>query len=60
MKRIRIKLVKSKIGKKPFQIKTLEALGLRKISSVTEKEATPAVLGMVRAVSHMVEVEEIE
>ena len=48
MKRIRIKLVKSKIGKKPFQVKTLEALGLRKISSVTEKEATPAVLGMVR------------
>jgi len=59
MKRIRVKLVKSLIGRKPKQRKTVAALGLKKIGSVREKEATPAVLGMVRSVSHLVEVEEI-
>jgi large subunit ribosomal protein L30 len=35
-------------------------LGLRKIGSTTEQEATPAILGMVRIVSHLVSVEELE
>ncbi|MBN1518974.1 MAG: 50S ribosomal protein L30 [Spirochaetales bacterium] len=54
--KIQIKLVKSVIGRKPEQRATVRSLGLRKISSVTVKEATPAVLGMVAAVSHLVEV----
>ncbi|TFG85319.1 MAG: 50S ribosomal protein L30 [Spirochaetales bacterium] len=54
--KIEIKLVRSTIGRKPAQRATVRALGLRKISSVTVKEATPAVLGMVAAVSHLVEV----
>ncbi len=57
--KIRIKLVRSVIGRKPDQRKTVEALGLKKIGSVTEKEANPSILGMVRSVSHLLEVEEL-
>jgi large subunit ribosomal protein L30 len=32
---------------------------LKKIGSATEQEATPAILGMVRVVSHLVSVEEV-
>lgn len=57
--KIRITLTKSLIGRKPNQKKTAEALGLTKVSKSVEKEANPAILGMVRTISHMVEVEEI-
>lgn len=59
-KRIKIRLVRSTIGTLPAQRATVRALGLRKIGSVTEKDPNPAVLGMVRTVSHLVAVEEIE
>jgi large subunit ribosomal protein L30 len=59
-KRIKIRLVRSVIGTLPAQRATVRALGLRKIGSCTEKDSGPAVLGMVRAVSHLVAVEEIE
>ena len=52
-------MVKSVIGSKPNQRATVKALGLGKINSVTEKEATPAVLGMIQTVAHLVKVEEI-
>ena len=55
---IKIKLVRSTIGRKPEQRKTVKALGLRKVNSVVQKEATPQILGMIKAVSHLVEVEE--
>jgi large subunit ribosomal protein L30 len=59
MKKIRIRLVRSPIGSKPACRSTVTALGLRKLNSSTELEATPAVLGMVRVVSHLVLVEEV-
>ncbi len=59
MKKIRIRLVRSPIGAKPACRSTVTALGLRKLNSSTELEATPAVLGMVRVVSHLVLVEEV-
>jgi len=58
--KIRIKLVRSVIGSLPKQRDTVRALGLRKIGSSTEQEASPAVLGMVKVVSHLVSVEEIK
>lgn len=54
--KIEVKLVRSTIGRKPEQRATVRSLGLRKISSVAVHEATPAVLGMVAAVKHLVEV----
>jgi len=58
--KIRIKLVRSVIGSLPKQRATVRALGLRKIGSSTEQESSPAVLGMVKVVSHLVSVEEIK
>jgi large subunit ribosomal protein L30 len=57
--KIRITLVKSVIGTKPNQRKTVRSLGLRKIGSAVEQEQSPAVLGMVKTVAHLVKVEEI-
>lgn len=57
--RLKITLVKSPIGRKPNQRRTVEALGLRKINQSVEKEANDAIQGMVRTVSHLVRVEEI-
>jgi len=58
--KLKIKLVRSVIGSLPKQRATVRALGLRKIGSCTEQESTPAVLGMVKVVSHLVSVEEIK
>jgi large subunit ribosomal protein L30 len=58
--KIRIKLIRSLIGALPKQRATVRALGLRKIGSSTEQEASPAILGMVKAVSHLVSVEELK
>ena len=59
MQKIRVRLKNSPIGQKPQVRKTLKALGLGKLSSSVEHEATPQILGMVRAVAHLVEVEEL-
>jgi large subunit ribosomal protein L30 len=59
-KKIRVKLVRSTIGRKPQQRKTVKALGLGKLNTVVEKEVNPSVLGMVQSISHLVEVEEME
>lgn len=58
MAAIKVKLVRSKIGKTQKQKRTVEALGLRKIGQVVEKEDTPQIRGMINVVSHMVQVEE--
>ena len=59
-KKIKITLVKSVIGQKADKKATVRSLGLKKISSSVVKEDTPAVRGMVDAVSHLVTVEESE
>ena len=59
MKKIRITQVKSVIDRSERQKRTIEALGLRKLHSTVEVEATPQILGMVRKVNHLVRVEEI-
>lgn len=56
MAKILIKQVKSRINRSARQKKTLDALGLKKLNQVVEKEATPQVLGMVNTVRHLVEV----
>ena len=54
MATIKIKQIKSKIGYPVDQKRTLEALGLRKISQVVEVEDTPSVRGMIRKLRHLV------
>ncbi len=60
MAKIKIKQVRSKIDRPERQKRTLAALGLKKINQVVEQEATPQILGMVNAIKHLVEVEEIK
>ena len=57
MAKISVKQVKSAIGRTKTQKRMLEALGLKKLHQVVEHEATPSILGMVAAVSHLVEVQ---
>ncbi len=53
-----IKQVRSSIGKSKKQKLTLQALGLRKMHQVVEHTDSPSIVGMVKAVSHLVKVEE--
>ena len=57
MATIKVKQVRSAIGRTKTQKLTLESLGLRKLNQVVEHEATPSILGMVAAVKHLVEVQ---
>jgi large subunit ribosomal protein L30 len=59
MSKIRITQKKSKNGMPERQKRTLAALGLRKMHQSVEHEATPAILGMVEKVRHLVRTEEI-
>lgn len=59
VKKIRIKLVRSTIGKKPNHVATVKALGLGKLNSVVEKDLNPAILGQVQSIAHMVTWEEL-
>lgn len=56
MATIKIKQIKSRINCPKVQKDTLDALGLRKMNQVVEKQDTPAILGMVKRVRHLVEV----
>ena len=58
MNKIKIKQVKSRIGRPKDQRRTLDSLGLRRVNAIVEHKATPQILGMVKKVSHLVIVEE--
>jgi len=59
MAKIKITQVKSGIDRSERQKQTLIALGLKKLNSSKEVEATPQILGMVEKVHHLVKVEEL-
>lgn len=59
MKKIKITQVKSAIDRPERQKRTLVALGLTKMHATKEVEANPQILGMVRAVNHLLKIEEI-
>ncbi|MBQ6747999.1 MAG: 50S ribosomal protein L30 [Paludibacteraceae bacterium] len=56
MAKIKIQQVRSIIKCTKNQKLTMQALGLRKMNAVVEHEATPAILGMVENVKHLVKV----
>lgn len=57
--KLKITLVKSTIGAIPKHVKTVEALGLKKLQWTVEMPDNAAVRGMVNQVKHLVKVEEI-
>ena len=57
MAKIKITQVRSAINYPKKQKDTLKALGISKLNQTVEKEVNPQILGMVRAVEHLVKVE---
>ena len=57
--KIRIKLVKSLIGRSDRQQATVKGLGLRKINSQVIREKRPEILGMIKKIEFMLQVEEV-
>tara|TARA_B100000749_G_C18156292_1_gene353953 strand:+ start:320 stop:496 length:177 start_codon:yes stop_codon:yes gene_type:complete len=58
MTKIKIKQVRSRIGRPKDQKRTLDALGLRKMNATVTHEATPQILGMVHKIKHLITVVE--
>lgn len=58
MATIKIKQIKSRIGAPIDQKRTLDSLGLRKISNTVEVEDNPCIRGMLRKVQHLVTIVE--
>lgn len=59
MAKLKITLTKSINRAKIAQVRTVEALGLKKIGQCVEHQDNPAIRGMVKRVSHMVKCEEV-
>ena len=55
-KTLKVKQVKSAARRPAVQTATLKGLGLGKMHRVRELEDTPAVRGMIRSISHLVQV----
>lgn len=59
MRTIKITLIKSAIDRPERQKLTLQALGLNKMNASRDVVATPQILGMIRAVDHLLKVEPV-
>jgi large subunit ribosomal protein L30 len=60
MAQLKVEQIRSTIGTKPKHRATIQALGLKRIGDTVIKEDRPEIRGMVRAVSHLVTVEEVD
>ncbi|MGV6829365.1 MAG: 50S ribosomal protein L30 [Flavobacteriales bacterium] len=59
MGKIRVTKVRSEINRTQRQKRTLEALGLGKMGHTVEHDDSPAILGMINKVKHLVSVETV-
>ncbi len=59
MKNVRITQIKSGIKQPAVQKRTLRALGITKMNRPVEHQVTPQIEGMIKAISHLLKVEEI-
>ena len=60
MSRLKVTQTRGHVGCKQNQRETLRTLGLKRIGDVVVKEDRPEIRGMVKAVQHLVAVEEVE
>ena len=58
--RLKVTQIKGEIGGKPNQRESLRTLGLKRIGDIVVKDDSQVVRGLVRAVAHLVKVEEID
>lgn len=56
MASIKVKLIKSRIGCSKKQVLTLKGLKLTKLNKVVELPDSPQIRGMIKRVSHLVEI----
>jgi len=60
MAKLFIKQVRSAIGRKHDQKKTLVALGITKVGKKVIHNDTPQIRGMIKKIDHLLEVSDIE
>lgn len=53
---LRIKYIRSSIGRSEHQKKIVRSLGLRRLNQVVEREDTPAVRGVVAKIPHLIQI----
>ena len=58
--RLKVTQTRSLIGRPPDQRATVRGLGLKRLGDVVVKEDRPEIRGMLRKVSHLIEVEEVK
>ena len=59
MTKIKVKQVRSAIGRTKTQKRTLEALGLKKIRQTVTHNDTPQIRGMIHRTDFMLDVKEV-
>ena len=59
-KKLKITLVKSYIGRPQNQRQVLRGMGLEKLNKTVMLKDTPEIRGMIKKVSHLVRMEELE
>ena len=58
-KKIKITQIKSAIGYRKRTKDTLEALGIKKLNASVVKTITPAIMGMINSIEHILKVEKL-
>ena len=58
MSKIKIKQIRSRIGRPKDQKRTLDALGLRKMNQIVEHNVTPQIEGMIKKINHLITIVE--
>ncbi|MCY4572119.1 MAG: 50S ribosomal protein L30 [Gemmatimonadetes bacterium] len=58
--KIRIKQVRSAVGRQKIQRRTLVALGIRRHQQSVVHEDTPAIRGMIARIDYLLEVTEVD
>lgn len=59
-KMVKVKMIKSEIGRPEKQRKVLRGMGLNKLNSCVTLKDTPEIRGMINKVIHLVSVEEVK
>jgi large subunit ribosomal protein L30 len=59
MAKAKITQVRSLIKRPETQVRTMQALGLRKPNQSVEVELTPSIIGMIKKVNHLISVKEL-
>jgi large subunit ribosomal protein L30 len=60
MAELKVTQIKSKIGAKQEHRDSLRSLGLHRIGDIVIKQDRPEIRGMIKAVRHLVTVEEVD